>query len=75
MFLKSFNFLNSQTGFGSHPGPSLWVIIMAVACIIALLLPMEGEKHMDLPHYLLLSINQKLLAAFILGTVFIGPLG
>ena len=40
---------------------------MAVACIIALVLPMEGDKHSDLPHYLLLSVNQKLLAAFILG--------
>lgn len=59
----------TDPGFGSHPGPSLWVIIMAVACIIALLLPIEEEKHMDLPHYLLLSVNQKLLAAFILGLI------
>ena len=47
----------------------MWVIIMAVVCIIALILPMEGDKRFDLPHYLLLSVNQKLLASFILGNV------
>ncbi|KAJ7381329.1 Motile sperm domain-containing protein 1 [Desmophyllum pertusum] len=58
----------TDSGHGQQ-GPSLWVIIMAVACIIALVLPMEGDKHSDLPHYLLLSVNQKLLAAFILGLI------
>ena len=47
----------------------MWVIMMAVVCIIALMLPLESEKHSDLPNYLLLSVNQKLLAAFILGTL------
>lgn len=47
----------------------MWVIIMAVVCTIALMLPLESEEHSDLPHYLLLSVNQKLLAAFILGTL------
>ena len=43
--------------------------MMAVVCIIALMLPLEGDKqHSDLiPQYLHLSVNQKLLAAFILG--------
>lgn len=57
----------NDQGFGA--GPSVWVIIMAVVCIIALILPMEGDKHFDLPHYLLLSVNQKLLASFILGLI------
>ena len=43
------------------------MIMMAVICIVALMLPMESDTHSDLPHYLLLSVNQKLLAAFILG--------
>ena len=62
---------SSFTGFGGHAGPSVWVIIMAVVCIIALILPMEGDKRFDLPHYLLLSVNQKLLASFILGNVYL----
>ena len=60
---------DSFTGFGGQPGPSLWVIITAVVCIIALVLPMEGDKRFDLPHYLLLSVNQKLLASYILGKI------
>ena len=57
-----------STGFVGQQGPSLWVIFMAVACIIALVLPLEGVEYSgSLPHYLLLSVNQKLLAAFILG--------
>lgn len=59
----------NDQGFGGHAGPSVWVIIMAVVCIIALILPMEGDKRFDLPHYLLLSVNQKLLASFILGLI------
>ena len=62
----SFSLLS--TGFVGQQGPSLWVIVMAVACIIALVLPLEGVEYSgSLPHYLLLSVNQKLLAAFILG--------
>ena len=43
--------------------------MMAVVCIIALMLPLEGEKQRSdlIPQYLHLSVNQKLLAAFILG--------
>lgn len=59
----------NDQGFGGHGGPSVWVIIMAVVCFIALILPMEGDKRFDLPHYLLLSVNQKLLASFILGLI------
>ena len=47
--------------------------MMAVVCIIALMLPLEGDKqHSDLiPQYLHLSVNQKLLAAFILGNYIV----
>ena len=56
------------TGLAGQQGPSLWVIIMAVVCIIALVLPLDSDKYTgSVPHYLLLSINQKLLASFILG--------
>ena len=43
--------------------------MMAVVCIIALMLPLEGDKQRSdlIPQYLHLSVNQKLLAAFILG--------
>jgi len=59
----------TASGIAGQQGPSLWVIIMAVVCTIALMLPLESEEHSDLPHYLLLSVNQKLLAAFILGLI------
>lgn len=56
------------TGLVGQQGPSLWVIIMAVVCIIALVLPLDSDKYTgSVPHYLLLSVNQKLLASFILG--------
>ena len=56
------------TGLVGQQGPSLWVIIMAVVCIIALVLPLDSDKYTgSVPRYLLLSINQKLLASFILG--------
>ena len=65
---KLFTLYSFLTGLGVHHGPSLWVIIMAVICIVALMLPLESDMHSaDLPHYLLLTVNQKLLAAFILG--------
>ena len=43
--------------------------MMAVVFIIALMLPLEEDKQRSdlIPQYLHLSINQKLLAAFILG--------
>lgn len=59
----------ATSGIADQQGPSLWVIIMAAVCIIALMLPLESGNQSDLPHYLLLSVNQKLLAAFILGLI------
>lgn len=47
--------------------------MMAVVCIIALMLPLEGDKQRSdlIPQYLHLSVNQKLLAAFILGNYIV----
>lgn len=60
----------TDSGLVGQQGPSLWVIIMAAVCIIALVLPLEGDKYKgSVPHYLLLSVNQKLLASFILGLI------
>ncbi|CAH3105590.1 unnamed protein product [Porites lobata] len=61
----------ADSGFGGQNAPSLWVIMMAVVCIIALMLPLEGDKQRSdlIPQYLHLSVNQKLLAAFILGLI------
>ncbi|XP_027044471.1 motile sperm domain-containing protein 1-like [Pocillopora damicornis] len=60
----------ADSGLVGQQGPSLWVIIMAVVCIIALVLPLDSDKYTgSVPRYLLLSINQKLLASFILGLI------
>jgi len=57
----------SPGGSTLSSGPS-WIIITAAAvCIVALMLPMEGDAS-SLPSYLTLSLNQKLIAAYILGT-------
>lgn len=53
---------------GSTSGPSWIIIVAAVVCIVALMLPMEGDTS-SLPSYLTLSLNQKLIAAYILGLV------
>lgn len=50
-------------------GPSLVVVLAAVMCIVALMLPIQGEQKTNLPQYLHLSIHQKLIAAYILGLV------
>ncbi|XP_063428281.1 motile sperm domain-containing protein 1-like [Mytilus trossulus] len=50
-------------------GPSLFVIITALVCIIALMLPQQGDIASRLPDYLHLSVPQKLIAAYILGLV------
>ncbi|PIK57753.1 putative motile sperm domain-containing protein 1 [Apostichopus japonicus] len=49
--------------------PSSLIVVMAVACISALLLPTQGDKGTNLPDYLHLTMNQKLIAAYVLGLV------
>ncbi|XP_041356020.1 motile sperm domain-containing protein 1-like [Gigantopelta aegis] len=53
----------------SASGPGFLVIFTAVACIIALMLPTHGELESKLPDYFHLSLQQKLIAAYILGLV------
>ncbi|KAL3846913.1 hypothetical protein ACJMK2_017861 [Sinanodonta woodiana] len=53
---------------GTH-GPGLLVIFTAISCIIALMLPLQGETGSRFPDYLLLTVNQKLIAAYVLGLV------
>lgn len=60
--------LTAATGTG---GPNLVVIIAAVGCILALMLPNSGDDHSRLPTYLHMSLHQKLIAAYVLGLVTI----
>jgi len=51
--------------------PSVHVLLLLLACIIVLMLPTQGDTNINsnVPKYLYLSVNQKLIAAFILGLV------
>lgn len=42
------------------------LITLAFFCVVVLLLPLEG-KPTSLPEYLHISVNQKLIVAFVLG--------
>lgn len=50
-------------------GPSLLTIFLGVVCIAALMLPTLGDVESMVPLYLHLSVNQKLVAAYILGLI------
>ncbi|XP_006881875.1 PREDICTED: motile sperm domain-containing protein 1 [Elephantulus edwardii] len=50
-------------------GPSLLTVFLGVACIAALMLPTLGDVESLVPLYLHLSVNQKLVAAYILGLI------
>lgn len=50
-------------------GPNWLIVSSAIACVIALMLPTYGASDTSLPHYLCLSLPQKLIAAYILGLV------
>ncbi|XP_043570289.1 motile sperm domain-containing protein 1 isoform X2 [Chiloscyllium plagiosum] len=47
-------------------GPSLLTVFLGIICIIALMLPTLGEAESLVPVYLHLSVNQKLVAAYVL---------
>ncbi|XP_072033640.1 motile sperm domain-containing protein 1-like [Amphiura filiformis] len=49
--------------------PGATVVLLAVVCIVALMLPTQGEKQSHIPEYLHLTVNQKLIAAYVLGLV------
>ncbi|CAB4045716.1 Hypothetical predicted protein, partial [Paramuricea clavata] len=51
-------------------GPGALVISLCLLCLIALMLPTVGEKNSTLPPYLHLTVNQKLIAAYILGKLY-----
>lgn len=53
----------------SSSGPSLFVIVTALVCIVALMLPQQGDIDTRLPDYLHLSVPQRLIAAYILGLI------
>ncbi|XP_017719965.1 PREDICTED: motile sperm domain-containing protein 1 [Rhinopithecus bieti] len=50
-------------------GPSLLTVFLGVVCIAALMLPTMGDVESLVPLYLHLSVNQKLVAAYILGLI------
>nr|XP_044997006.1 motile sperm domain-containing protein 1 [Jaculus jaculus] len=50
-------------------GPSLLTVFLGVVCIAALMLPTLGDMESLVPLYLHLSVNQKLVAAYILGLI------
>uniref|UniRef100_A0A663FJ03 Motile sperm domain-containing protein 1 n=1 Tax=Aquila chrysaetos chrysaetos TaxID=223781 RepID=A0A663FJ03_AQUCH len=51
-------------------GPSLLTVFLGIVCIAALMLPTLGEMESLVPLYLHLSVNQKLVAAYVLVTYF-----
>ncbi|KAM6354213.1 motile sperm domain-containing protein 1 isoform 1-T2 [Alca torda] len=50
-------------------GPSLLTVFLGIVCIAALMLPTLGEMESLVPLYLHLSVNQKLVAAYVLGLI------
>ncbi|XP_077778974.1 motile sperm domain-containing protein 1-like [Podarcis muralis] len=50
-------------------GPSLLTVFLGIVCIAALMLPTLGEGGSLVPLYLHLSVNQKLVAAYVLGLI------
>lgn len=48
-------------------GPSPLIVVVAVACLVALLLPLEGASGSSSHPFLQLNHQQKLIAAYILG--------
>lgn len=49
-------------------GPSLLTVLLGLVCMAALMLPTLGEQESTVPVYLHLSVNKKLVAAYVLGT-------
>lgn len=48
-------------------GPSLLTVLLGLVCMAALMLPTLGEHESTVPVYLHLSVNKKLVAAYMLG--------
>ncbi|KAM8965120.1 motile sperm domain-containing protein 1 isoform 1-T1 [Sarcophilus harrisii] len=50
-------------------GPSLLTVFLGIVCVAALMLPTLGEVESLVPLYFHLSVNQKLVAAYVLGLI------
>ncbi|XP_023139168.2 motile sperm domain-containing protein 1 isoform X3 [Amphiprion ocellaris] len=48
-------------------GPSLLTVLLGLVCMAVLMLPTLGEQESTVPVYLHLSVNKKLVAAYVLG--------
>ena len=48
-------------------GPSLLTVLLGLVCVAALMLPTLGDEESTVPVYLHLSVNKKLVAAYVLG--------
>ncbi|KAL0973914.1 hypothetical protein UPYG_G00212880 [Umbra pygmaea] len=48
-------------------GPSLLTVLLGLVCMTALMLPTLGDPESTVPVYLHLSVNKKLVAAYVLG--------
>lgn len=55
-------------------GPSLLTVLLGMVCMAALMLPTLGEQESTVPLYLHLSVNKKLVAAYVLGMEHTYPL-
>ena len=63
-----YNTLNGEGGGGAAPVNYI-ACFAAVVCIAALFLPTEGEPTLAEYPYLQLTVNQKLVFAYVLGLV------
>lgn len=48
-------------------GPSILTVLLGLVCMAALMLPTLGDQESTVPLYLHLSVNKKLVAAYVLG--------
>ncbi|XP_043273490.1 motile sperm domain-containing protein 1-like isoform X1 [Venturia canescens] len=69
--LRMRHYQDSQCVLVDKGGTNFVALIAGIVCIIGLLLPTEGDHSPKIPDYLHLSINFKLIFAFVLGMVTI----
>jgi len=65
-----YNNLYSVTKSFISGGTNYVALAIGIICIAGLLLPTQGEQNQKLPDYLHLSVNFKLIFAFVLGKVW-----
>lgn len=64
---KAVRFPPSLESRAASAGPSLLTVFLGLVCVAALMLPTLGELESRVPVYLHLSVNKKLVAAYVLG--------